>query len=466
MNNSRIRPAWLFALGTVAVLLLLLVWRREGGAEQDLAMPVAGTPISSKSTPDNSKSAPTWRGSRTSAAPAQTAEEIVAAKLKRFAQIRRGTMRAMARAKNVTVPALVEQFFDAVETGDWAQIKAAFDAINGGDTTAGHTSKRSPEVTALWAAIIDTYGVAEQVHIWPAQRLLDMGNSVMNQLRPGMVYLGGTDDGRWIPTLLNETEGGQHIVLTQNGLADSSYLEYIRFLYGDRFNPLSNEDSQRAFADYMADAQKRLLHDQQFPDEPKQIRPNEDIKVVDGRVQVSGVVAVMAINERLVQMMMEKNPDLSFALQESFPLQSTYANATPLGPIMELGVKDQSSFTPERAAESAAYWKGMAEQLRANPDEANVETPFKAYSKLAMGQANLFAERGFFGAAEQTYRTALEMMPSYAEAAGALADMLQRTGRAEEARVLTDQFARKYPDKVEALKKSRRSGSVTVSQPE
>ncbi|MSU36329.1 MAG: hypothetical protein EXS36_14780 [Pedosphaera sp.] len=52
-------------------------------------------------------------------------------------------------------------------------------------------------------------GVAEQVHEWPAQKFLDYGNGVLDSLRPGMVYVGGTDNGRWIPELLNDTsEGG------------------------------------------------------------------------------------------------------------------------------------------------------------------------------------------------------------------------------------------------------------------
>ncbi|HMJ91133.1 MAG TPA: tetratricopeptide repeat protein [Candidatus Acidoferrum sp.] len=402
---------------------------------------------------------------RAAVVPDQTVEEIVAAKLKRFAQSRREIMRSMARQKNVAVPASVEQFFDAVETGDWAQIKAAFDAINGGDSSAGHTSKRLPEVAALWASIIDTYGVAEQVHIWPAQKLLEMGNAVLSQLRPGMVYFGGTDDGRWVPTLLNATsDGEQHIVITQNGLADATYLDYVQFLYGDRFSALSQEDSQRAFSDYVDDARKRLAHDKEFPDEPKQILSGEDVRETDGKISVGGITAVMDINERLLRRLMEKNPDLSFALQESSPMKGTYAEAVPLGPIMELGARDQSTFTRERAAESATYWSTVAEQLRANPEEANGETPLKSYSKLAMGQANLFAERGFHEAAEQTYRTALNMMPSYADATTALADLLRRTGRRDEARMILDDFVRNYPDKLDALKKSRSRGSVTLSK--
>ena len=52
---------------------------------------------------------------------------------------------------------------------------------------------------------METYGVAEIAHLWPAQQVLDYGEAVLGSLRPGMVYVGGTDAGRFIPTLLNET---------------------------------------------------------------------------------------------------------------------------------------------------------------------------------------------------------------------------------------------------------------------
>ena len=116
-----------------------------------------------------------------------------------------------------------------------------------------------------------------------------------------MVYVGGTDPGRFIPTLLNETgDGERHVVLTQNALADGTYLEYLRFLDGDRMTALRRRIRSARFRTISADAQKRLAHDQQFPDEPKQVRPGEDIRHTDNRVQVSGQVAVMAINERAV----------------------------------------------------------------------------------------------------------------------------------------------------------------------
>jgi hypothetical protein len=466
MNGAGFRSVrWAIAALVIVAALLVMLRKREP-AQPHSSAAIASTSeiaVGSTGTPSNRK--PFSRPSPAATTAPATAEEIVAAKLKQFARSRRDVMYAMARQKNVTVPDSVERFFDAVESGDWFAIEAAMNAINGGKSNAGYEHTRSPEVTALWAPIIDAYGVAEQVHLWPAQKLLDYGNDVLGSLRPGQVYVGGTDEGRWVPTLMNETSDGERrIVITQNGLADGTYAEYLRHLYGDRFNALSNADSERAFQDYMSDAKKRLAHDQQFPDEPKQVRDNEQIQIKDGKTQVSGMVAVMDINERLLRMLMDKNPDLSFALQESFPLKGTYADAAPMGPIMELRAQDQNRFTAERAAESVNYWRNVADQLRASPDDANGETPLKSYSKLATGQANLFAERGFAESAEQTYRIALGIVPSNVDAVTGLAGLLERTGRAQDARTLVEQFARDFPKQAKDVKRFLRSGMFIYSQ--
>ena len=58
--------------------------------------------------------------------------------------------------------------------------------------------------------------------------------------------------------------------------------------------------------------------------------------MADGKVQASGEPSVLNINELLLRALTQRNPDTAFALQEPFPFQSTYADATTLGPIMEL----------------------------------------------------------------------------------------------------------------------------------
>jgi hypothetical protein len=92
-------------------------------------------------------------------------------------------------------------------------------------------------------------------------------------------------------------------------------------------------------------------------------------------------------------MIMAKNPTLSFALEESFSFKSTYPNAAPLGPIMELGVPDvQKTFTAEAAAQTVEYWRTASQSLLADSETARDSTVLRAYSKMATAQAKLLED--------------------------------------------------------------------------
>jgi hypothetical protein len=446
--------------------LIVLLWPRKP------AEPV-GPPVS-RDSPRQAWTSPAGPGQISTfpsvfPAPAKalTAEEIVGTKLSQFARSRREYALALAQRHQVQLPAAVERFFAAVESGDWDAIEAAFQAINGGDASAGYSHTRSPDLTYLWPAIIDAYGVAEQVHLWPAQKLLDYGNAILDWLRPGMVYVGGTDNGRWIPELLNDTSTGErHIIITQNALADATYLDYLRLQYDDQLVTLSDEEIQRVFGEYIADAQERLQHHEQFPDEPRQLRPGEEVHRVDGKVQVSGQTAVMAINERLLHTLMGQNPDRSFAVQESFPLRSTYADALPLGPLMELGARDdQNPFTAERAQESLEYWRGTADQILSDPEARGSPTALKSYSHDAVAAANLLEAHDFGSQAEEAYRIASTVWPSNPEAVSGLADVLGRTGRGDDAQRLLEDFNRRFPDQREVVERLRAGSRASVTAP-
>jgi hypothetical protein len=379
-----------------------------------------------------------------SSEPAPDAREVVTGKVSRFAQDRLGVVRAMAKRYKVEVPKDVERFFAAVEAGRWEELKDLFGSLK----KLRDSSEAPEDFRKLWPAILETFGVAEAAHDWPAQKLLDYGEAVLGSLRPDMVYVGGTDSGRFIPTLLNETSDGErHVVLTQNALADGTYLEYLRFLYSDRITTLTQEDSQCAFQDYMSDAEKRYAHDQQFPDEPKQVRPGEDIHTTDGHIQVSGQMSVMAINEKLFQMMMDKNPNLSFALEESFPFKSTYPNAVPLGPIMELGVPDaQKTFTAAAAAQAVDYWRAASQSLLEGSDNPGDSAVANTYSKMAVAQAKLLESHNFATEAEQTYRLATDMAPSSPQAVFCYAGFLLGQKRFAEAIPVVETAVNGAPD--------------------
>jgi len=425
------------------VIVITLLSRSERDKTGTEAAPTAPKQRVLAASTDRKSARERTRHSHSTSAP--SAEEIVASKLSQFGKGRRDLVHALAKHFKLEVPDDVERFFDAVEGGRFEEIAEAHQALLlGGDLT----TPRSAELHQIWRAIQETWGIAREAHDWPAQKLLDYGEAVLGSLRPGMIYVGGTDPGCFIPTFLNETaEGEHHIVLTQNALADGTYLEYLNFLYGDRLVTFTQDDSQHAFQAYLADAQKRLQHDQQFLDEPKQIRPGEDVRVTDNRLQVSGQVAVMAINEKLLQNLMDKNPDAAFSIEQSFAFKSMYPNATPLGPIMELRVQDeQNALTTERAAQSVDYWRATTQQLLADSESAESANVRKAYSKLASEQAALLLNRNYAAEAEQTFRLATEISPSSPEAVFSYVNLLLGQNRIADAIPVVENALKASPE--------------------
>jgi len=446
-------------LGCLTAILFLFVSKSAEGLrdhEERRSTPVA---IDGVTQTQHSVSSPLHRVSALANRTAPGAEQIVRSKVARFGAMRREFARELARRKGVTLSADVDRFFDAVEKGDWEQVERTFKALNGGDSSAGFSGSRDPALTWIWPAIIDAYGVAEQAHLWPAQQLLDYGNEILNALDPGMIYIGGTDSGRWIPALLSDTSDGErHVVLTQNGLADATYLEYMRVQYEGRLALLDEKDSAAAFEAYIADARERLAHDQQNPSAPKRVKPTEQLRLDEGNVHISGVGAVMAINEKLLQRLIAKNPELSFGLQESVPLPSTHATGIPNGPIMHLNTRTADgavAFTEDVANDSLAYWKerSAAAQLASTPKDS--PSLFKSYSHHAAAAANLLAARGFPKQAEQAYRLSSELWPENPETTAHLSRLLEQQGRRSEAERLRQDFITRHPSQREAFEKLR-----------
>jgi hypothetical protein len=464
----RRRLRWRWFLVTIFALSLVvgLLRAHRSGQNKDESR-ASVDPMSVIASTDVSKSEPVRRQTRrfdgSDPGLGLTAEEIVTGKVAQFCRNRRELVRSIGRRVKKEVPPEVEKFFDAIEAGRWEEIKSQWDVLAPHSGQYENSSNHWEELNPFWPAVVDAYGVAEQAHLWPAQKLLDYGNAILDSLRPGMVYVGGTDNGRWIPELLNETgEGEQHIIVTQNALADGRYTDFVNTLYGDRMTTLTPEDSQRVFQEYIADAQKRLEHDQQFSDEPKQLRPGEDVRLVDGKAQVSGQVAVMAINEKLLQTLREKNPDLAFAIQESFPFKGTYPDALPLGPLMELGASnEQNTFTAERAGQSVDYWRNATQQILSDPEAGGSEEALKSYSHDAVAAANLLAAHNYSAEAEEAYRLGAQLWPANPESIAGLADLLAAGGRVKEAQQLLENFCKKYPDERKALE--RISGAWRLS---
>jgi tetratricopeptide (TPR) repeat protein len=125
----------------------------------------------------------------------------------------------------------------------------------------------------------------------------------------------------------------------------------------------SPEDSQHCFNEYLNEAQRRLQHDMQFPNEPKQIRPGEDVRVVENRVTVAGQVAVMAINGLLTKVMFDHNPKNEFYVEESFPLDWMYPHLTPYGVIMKINRQPIPTLSEDVLQRDHQFWKQYSNRL-------------------------------------------------------------------------------------------------------
>ena len=74
-------------------------------------------------------------------------------------------------------------------------------------------------------------------------------------------------------------------------------------MYGGKIYTPTGQDSQKCFEDYIDRCEKAAAKNHQ-------LKPGENVRQVDdGRVQVSGQVAVMEINGLLVKTILDKNPE-------------------------------------------------------------------------------------------------------------------------------------------------------------
>ncbi len=301
-------------------------------------------------------------------------------------------------------------------------------------------------------SVLTNWSDAEQRgHIfgyWFGHDMFSPPFGVYPEMARNTVLFGGTDPGRFNPTYMIFCESflpSKHkpkdpnfdrrdvYLITQNALADKTYLDYIRAHYNrsahkdpyffselfrtdkavelnrtnlfaklmlplDRFftdlgdkmekrrraegvyppkeiiTP-TNEDSQIAFQDYIMDAQRRLAHDTQFPNEPRQMKPGEDVRIADGRVQVTGQVAVMALNGLLTKVIFDKNPDHEFYVEESFPLEWMFPHLTPSGIIMKINREKVGDLSEDTLTKDHEFWSKYSERFIGN--WITYDTPIK-----------------------------------------------------------------------------------------
>ncbi|MGD0813766.1 MAG: DUF2723 domain-containing protein [Verrucomicrobiota bacterium] len=194
-------------------------------------------------------------------------------------------------------------------------------------------------------------------------------------LKDGSLYDAERFKGVKLPPLIVEAMGWNNIPATtirlNRRLLEEAYPgDIVRSLGGvypdTEIATPSPEDSQQCFNEYLEDAQKRLQHDNEFPSEPRQVKPGEDVHIENGRVSVSGQVAVMSINGLLTKVIFDKNPGHEFYEEESFPLDWMYPHLTPFGVIMKINRQPVAEITQDIIDKDHAFWSRFSERTIGN----------------------------------------------------------------------------------------------------
>lgn len=250
-----------------------------------------------------------------------------------------------------------QPFFDAAIKGDWQTVTNLRASFLTRHPQYEHSTDDIPHVIH-WQTVLEICLAYDFVVMCEPKYTQIAIDDIINSIPAGSVYFGGTDPGRGLPTAFGKShaDANPFFTLTQNALADWTYLEYLRSMYEGKIYIPTGEDSQKSFQDYIADAQVRL--------KKNKLKPGEDLKVTEGRVQVSGQTAVMEINGLLAKIVFDKNPDREFYIEESFPLDWMYPHLEPHGLIMKINRQPLSELSDELVRQDRKYWdKRVTEML-------------------------------------------------------------------------------------------------------
>ena len=283
-------------------------------------------------------------------------DPAVAAQLKRFVAEKQQQANG---STNEPAPGFAPLFADAGK-GDWLAVSNDFSALSRHAPQYWHSGSASDErlTGTRWVAALEVYGAFESFAGGGEKYMAAFGHDIIESLPPGSVYFGGTDPGRFVVTAMcpSQVKGEPFFVLTQNALADGTYLDYLRQMYGDKLQLPSAEDSRKCFEDYSADAQKRAQN--------HQLKPGESVHTdASGKLQVSGQVSVMEINGLIAKTIFEKNPDHEFYLEESFPLEWMYPHLEPHGLIFKLNHQPAATLSDEVVQADREYWTKYTEPM-------------------------------------------------------------------------------------------------------
>lgn len=285
--------------------------------------------------------------------------------ISRFITNKEAQARALAKRLNLKVSSNIWKFFRAAQMGSTSDTTSRFARLRDNRFKEMDSNEHLVAGTPVFQPVIEVELAVEAFTKGEPKYGLACGNSIIRSIPPGSVYFGGTDPGRGLVTALcrSHENADPFFTITQNALTDLSYLAYLRVMYGDRIHTPTSNDLEMAFEGYLKSARQRLEHDRQFPNEPRQLKPGEDARLIGDRVEVSGQMSVIGVRGPMTKMLFDTNPAREFYVEESFPLDWMYPHLTPHGLIFKLNRASLPLLSEEVVKRDREFWRQQAGQL-------------------------------------------------------------------------------------------------------
>ncbi len=242
------------------------------------------------------------------------------------------------------------------------------------------------------------------------------------ELLPDAILFGGTDPGRFVPTyfIFSAHCRPDIYLITQNALADNTYMSFLRDFYGNDIWIPAMHDLNVAFQTYVQSVQQG------------RVPGGAQVAVRDGRVEVQGIEGVMMVNAILTRQIFDHNKyKHPFYVEESYPIDWMYPYLEPHGLILRMHPKP-IEISEERIRDDMAFWAWYTERLTQNPRFQRDIVAQKTFAKLRAAIAGVYAFRDRAAEAETAFQQAIKLHPLNAEAYYRLAEFYFGQGRMEE----------------------------------
>ena len=261
------------------------------------------------------------------------------------------------------------------------------------------------------------------------------------EMTENAMFFGGTDPGRFVPTYMiySAKVRPDVFLITQNALADNTYMNTMRDLYGNDMWIPTPDDSAKAFQIYVDEVKSGKR------------QANAALTIDNGRVQVSGALGVMEINGILCDMIFQKNKERQdFYIEESYVIKWMYPYLSPHGLIMKIE-KEKTKHSKELIQDDMDFWDWYTRRLTSDPGFRRDLPAQKSFSKLRSAIAGLYCNTGKRSIGEEAYREARVLYPLSPEAGfRMLQEVLLPEGRYEEAEDVLTYFVTKDPNNEKA----------------